>query len=149
MHAPERPEQVLIGFAHVMADIVDETDESREAERAGHQRCFVVRLIAVLAYANDVGKRGVEFLLGQIRFTHKGVQVAYERRHDFAKSAIRRPLQLLQYRGGDVFFVFDDHAVPRGHSPSRQNSTAAGPNPRAWNTNSQPENGFRLSGFGA
>src|SRR5262249_4207140 len=32
MHAPEWAEQILVGFAHVMAGIIDETHQRRDAE---------------------------------------------------------------------------------------------------------------------
>src|SRR5436190_3648722 len=111
MHAPERAEHVLIGLG-TRCRIVDETDQRREAERAGHQDGLVVRLIAVFADRNNVIRGSLEFLLSQPDLAYELMQVAYERGHDLAEPGIGSAFQFGENRGRDVLLVFDDHQLP-------------------------------------
>ena len=72
---------------------------------------LVVRLVARLAERHDIIHRGAEFLLGQLRLAHEVVHVADEGAHDLLEARVRRALQFLQHRRGDVFLPLDDHYV--------------------------------------
>ena len=172
MLAPERPEQVLRGFGLAVVAVVEQADQRREAERAGHQHALVVALVGVLADRDEIADRGLELLLGEFHLAGEVVQVAHERRHDLLEPRVGRALQFGQYGFGDVFLVLDDHGAPKvaiaceGRSPrspyskwrrslhfaiaccAQGSRCADGPPPPAGNWDRGSRSSRRLPGIG-
>ena len=88
IHAPERAEQVSVGFGLAAVAVVEEADQGRETERARHQHGFVVGLVGFLAERHDIGDGGLEFFLGQFHFAGKVMKMADQRGHDLAQARI-------------------------------------------------------------
>ena len=90
--------------------VVEQAHERRDAERARDQhaprcasRCSPCRA-PPRSSAAVRNSSSVSFELA-----HEVVHVADERAHDLLEARVRRALQFLQHRRGDVFLPFDDH----------------------------------------
>src|SRR5271169_1907133 len=88
MHAPEWSELARIGLGLTLVAVIEETDQSRKADRPGHQYRFVVVVVGMLADRIDVGSGGLELLLGQLHLTREIMQVPDEGRHDLAETLV-------------------------------------------------------------
>src|SRR5271156_3091735 len=118
VHAPEWSELARIGLGLTLVAVIEETDQSRKADRPGHQHRLVVVVVGVLADRIDVGGGGLELLLGQLHLTREIVQVPEEGRHDLAETRVGRAFKFTQYRLGDVRLAFDDHRFAPQLPPS-------------------------------
>jgi hypothetical protein len=65
--------------------------------------------VGLLADGVDVAAGPLEFVLGQPDLAHEGVQMAHQRRHDFAKARIGCALDFAQHRLGDRIGAVDNH----------------------------------------
>ena len=111
MQAPERSELARIGLGLALVAVIEETHQSREAERPGHQHCFVVVVVGMLADGVDISSSSLELLLGQLHLTCEIVQVADKGRHDLTETGVGRALKLAQHRLGNVRLTLDDHRL--------------------------------------
>ena len=113
LQPPERAEQVLRRFGGAVGAVVQQADERRDAERAGHQHEFVVAVVGERAHLGEQRGGVAEFVLGEPRLAHEGVQVGGECRHDFAQPRIGRTRHRRDDIGGQFVGAIGDHGRPR------------------------------------
>ena len=92
--------------------VVEQAHQRGDAERAGHQHEFVVRVGGELAHLVQDGGGLAEFGLGQAHVAHEAVQVGDERAHDLAQARIARSLHHFEHGWGHVFLALDQHVFP-------------------------------------
>ena len=75
LHAPERAEQVLRRLTLAVLAIVEQADESGDAQRAAHHHRLVVTVGGRLAHLVDQRGGGTKFRFGQAHIGDEAVQM--------------------------------------------------------------------------
>ena len=86
-----------------MVAVVQEAHERRDAERAGHQHHFVVRIGRQLSNLIEDGGRLPELGLGETYFAHEAVQVLDQRNQYLSQARFTGPFHDGENGWGNVF----------------------------------------------